>query len=215
MSAVVHTGSSDARSACGMKRSSRCAWARTIRGAASPAAPAAADVSTVRRLIAMMPLPAGFVPAYGMSLARISRAELGESGGVRRSLSHSEFSSVSATAAEQPMPTPAPRPAGPAPPDSVGAWPSMPADRASRISANTAPRNESPREALGRLQPFARSPMSDCRGWKAVFGGGLCRRPLCAHGSRSVVMVHRSRAVRGTRATVSSPRWCFACYPTH
>src|SRR6185437_1063572 len=49
MSAVVHTGSSEARSACGMKRMVRCSSASTMLGAASTAALAAADLRTVRR----------------------------------------------------------------------------------------------------------------------------------------------------------------------
>src|SRR6516162_4916678 len=49
MSAVVHTGSSEARSACGTKVIVFADCAPTMRGAASAAAPASADLRKVRR----------------------------------------------------------------------------------------------------------------------------------------------------------------------
>src|SRR5919201_209004 len=49
MSAVVHTGSSEARSACGMKVMVFSASARTMCGAASAAAPARPPLTMVRR----------------------------------------------------------------------------------------------------------------------------------------------------------------------
>src|SRR5579864_9186655 len=56
MSAVVHTGSSEARSACGTKVIVFCASARTMAGAASAAAPARADLSKSRRFMVSLPV---------------------------------------------------------------------------------------------------------------------------------------------------------------
>src|SRR5215831_19495747 len=50
MSAVVHTGSSEARSACGTKVIVLAGSALTMRGAASAVAPARADLRKLRRL---------------------------------------------------------------------------------------------------------------------------------------------------------------------
>src|ERR1700740_2071774 len=52
MSAVVQTGSSEARSACGTKVIVFVDWAPTTRGAASAAAPTSVDFRKVRRFIA-------------------------------------------------------------------------------------------------------------------------------------------------------------------
>ncbi len=54
-SAVVHTGSNDARSDCGMKLITLCPAARTTRGAVSTVAPASADFSISRRFIFAAP----------------------------------------------------------------------------------------------------------------------------------------------------------------
>ena len=54
-SAVVHTGSSVARSACGRNFSTRCDSASAMFGAASAAAPANADLRTSRRRMASPP----------------------------------------------------------------------------------------------------------------------------------------------------------------
>src|SRR5437762_6804747 len=56
MSAVVQTGSSEARSACGTKVSVDCASLRTIEGKDSAAAPARADLRTSRRFICRLPI---------------------------------------------------------------------------------------------------------------------------------------------------------------
>src|SRR5215472_6605265 len=53
MSAVVHTGSSEARSACGTKVIIFADCAPTMRGIASAVTPARADLRKVRRLINM------------------------------------------------------------------------------------------------------------------------------------------------------------------
>src|SRR5579872_4659319 len=55
MSAVVHTGSNDAKSACGTKVIVLCASARTRFGIAINAAPANPDLSTSRRFMADVP----------------------------------------------------------------------------------------------------------------------------------------------------------------
>src|SRR5580704_2306249 len=57
MSAVVHTGSSEARSACGTKLIVAGPSARTIRGAASAAAEANADLRTSRRFMPILLTP--------------------------------------------------------------------------------------------------------------------------------------------------------------
>src|ERR1700740_970861 len=53
MSAVVHTGSREARSACGTKVIVFADSAPTMRGAASAVAPARADLRKVRRFISV------------------------------------------------------------------------------------------------------------------------------------------------------------------
>src|SRR5215467_283516 len=55
MSAVVQTGSSEARSACGTKVIVFVDWAPTTRGAASATALASVDLRRVRRFIGMAP----------------------------------------------------------------------------------------------------------------------------------------------------------------
>src|ERR1051325_8200698 len=56
MSAVVQTGSREARSACGTKLIVVFSSARTMLGAANTAAPARADFRTSRRFIVISPL---------------------------------------------------------------------------------------------------------------------------------------------------------------
>src|SRR5580658_9158464 len=68
MSAVVHTGSSEARSACGTKVIVLCASVRATRGMASTAAPASPDLRTSRRFMAAIPL----VVAFGVFLYQTS-----------------------------------------------------------------------------------------------------------------------------------------------
>ena len=67
-SAVVQTGSSDAKSACGAKLTVFGPSARLIRGVARVADIAAADVSTVRRFIPVD--PRGFSDLKGYAAPR-------------------------------------------------------------------------------------------------------------------------------------------------
>src|ERR1051325_2711033 len=76
MSAVVHTGSSDARSACGTKVSVDCASLRTIEGSDSAAAPARAVLRTSRRFICRLRLQrtaASILPPIGPPRRTFSR----------------------------------------------------------------------------------------------------------------------------------------------